>query len=208
MSLFCVFDGHGGDEAAKFCSQALPSVLAEELKRGQDPVHALHNAFCRTDARFTDKIQYERRNRNNTTTSSSYGFGFGSGGGGGTNVESSGTTCVCVLLDAQGRMYCANVGDSRAVVGRRSSDANFLSKGNGFRYTAIPLTNDHKASSAEAVALAASEGGFVANGRIMGQLAVGRALGDVQFKLEGHRVLSCEPEIQQMQLTPEVRCQT
>ena len=40
----------------------------------------------------------------------------------------------CVLL-TENRLYCANIGDSRAVLGRKTSDK---------RFRAIPLTQDHK----------------------------------------------------------------
>ena len=58
---------------------------------------------------------------------------------------------------------------------------------------AIDLTIDRKASDPEEVARIAESGGFVANGRVQGTLAVSRALGDSQLKAPGRRVLIADP---------------
>ncbi|EAY12551.1 protein phosphatase 2C, putative [Trichomonas vaginalis G3] len=47
-SLFGVFDGHGGREAAEFASQQLPKSIAEYLKRGDSPADAYKQAFQKT----------------------------------------------------------------------------------------------------------------------------------------------------------------
>jgi Leucine-rich repeat (LRR) protein/serine/threonine protein phosphatase PrpC len=81
-----------------------------------------------------------------------------------------GTTCVCVLLFAERdekrrRLYLANVGDSRAVLSR-----------NGKAYA---LSVDHTPRNrAEEERVLGIPGGFIANGRVQGKIAVSRSLGD------------------------------
>ena len=86
-------------------------------------------------------------------------------------------------------MYCANVGDSRAVLCR------------GGR--AIDLSRDHKAYSPQEMAIIVDSGGFIVNRRVMGQLAVGRAMGDANMKTGGRAVIPCDPEICACTLTPD-----
>lgn len=59
--------------------------------------------------------------------------------------------------------YAANTGDTRAVISRRG--------------VALDLSYDRKGSDAEEMARVARAGGFVVKGRLMGTLAVSRALG-------------------------------
>ena len=63
----------------------------------------------------------------------------------------------------------ANTADTRAVLSRQG--------------VALDLTIDRKASDPEEIARIAESGGFVANGRVQGTLAVSRALGDAQVRV-------------------------
>lgn len=47
-SLFGIFDGHGGREAAEYASQQLPKAIADHLKRGDSPADAFKAAFTKT----------------------------------------------------------------------------------------------------------------------------------------------------------------
>jgi serine/threonine protein phosphatase PrpC len=107
----------------------------------------------------------------------------------GTNVqlERSGTTGVIVLITPD-HIICANVGDSRAILAR-----------NG---VALPLSFDHKPSNDVEVTRVDKSGGFVRNGRVDGDLAVSRALGDFSYKKnesfssgEKHLRVSAVPDI-------------
>jgi protein phosphatase 2C family protein 2/3 len=81
--------------------------------------------------------------------------------------ELAGTTAVTVLIRDK-QLYCANVGDSRAVacVGG----------------TVDPLSADHKPNNPEESARIARAGGWVEYNRVNGNLALSRALGDFVFK--------------------------
>jgi len=95
--------------------------------------------------------------------------------------DSSGTT-ACVLLrdQASKRLWVANVGDSRAVLCGREG--------------AVALSSDHRADRADEVARIRKAGGFVIHKRVMGELAVSRAIGDMSFKQESALVIAT-PEV-------------
>lgn len=82
--------------------------------------------------------------------------------------EDAGTTAVMVLVTPQW-IVCANAGDSRSV----------FSKGG---HKAVPLSYDHKPDDEEEERRIRSAGGYVAGGRVEGDLAVSRGLGDFRFK--------------------------
>lgn len=82
--------------------------------------------------------------------------------------EDSGTTAVAVMLTPQ-YIICANAGDSRAVYSKQGN-------------CAIPLSYDHKPDDEEEERRIVEAGGFVRVGRVHGDLAVSRGLGDFRFK--------------------------
>jgi serine/threonine protein phosphatase PrpC len=79
----------------------------------------------------------------------------------------SGSTACCVLVTPDW-LVCANAGDSRAVFSRSSR--------------AVPLSFDHKPDDEGEERRIRSAGGYVAGGRVEGDLAVSRGLGDFRFK--------------------------
>ena len=105
--VFGVFDGHGGKEVAGFCKENIQKILQEQepLKK-QNYKEALRLTFLELDAKVK-KEDY---------------------------ADMAGTTS-CVLLVTDDMIYCANAGDSRAV----------LFSGND----AIPLSDDHKPQNAQ-----------------------------------------------------------
>eukprot|EP00732_Lithocolla_globosa_P005719 Lithocolla_globosa_v1_NODE_6129_length_1129_cov_192.183844.p1 type:complete len:321 gc:universal NODE_6129_length_1129_cov_192.183844:149-1111(+) len=142
-SFFGVYDGHGGQNVAKFAGANTHKILAEhpEFKDASYPL-ALQEAFLGTDTAI----------RADPTLSN----------------ESSGCTAVAVLVTPDRRVLCANAGDSRAIL---------VSKG-----VAIPLSFDHKPTNEGESARIVSAGGFVQFGRVNGNLALSRAIGDFEFK--------------------------
>jgi serine/threonine protein phosphatase PrpC len=96
----------------------------------------------------------------------------------------SGCTAVTALLrieDCRRVLYCAGVGDSRAM----------LCKGG----KAVRLTNDHRLSNTEEADRIKAAGGTIIGDRVCGMLAVTRSLGDVDYKFDdiGHPVIA-DPE--------------
>jgi serine/threonine protein phosphatase PrpC len=80
----------------------------------------------------------------------------------------SGTTACVVLLTPEW-VVCANAGDSRSVISRLGNKA-------------VPLSYDHKPDDVEEQRRIRAAGGYVAGGRVEGDLAVSRGLGDFRFK--------------------------
>jgi protein phosphatase PTC1 len=107
--------------------------------------------------------------------------------------QECGTTVAAALIrprDARGNrlLHVANVGDSRVVL----SD-------NG---KAVRLTKDHNLKLTSEVHRVRQEGGVVFNGRVNGQLAVSRALGDHSLKSSG---VSAVPDQMHVVLQPRHR---
>jgi len=83
-------------------------------------------------------------------------------------VGSSGTTAL-IAVALNRTLYVANLGDSRAIAARRGKQ--------------IALTHDHKPNHQDEEKRIRNDGGWVnANGRVMGRLAVSRAMGDLDFQ--------------------------
>ena len=87
-----------------------------------------------------------------------------------TEDEDSGTTASIVLLTPRW-IVCANAGDSRAVYSRSN-------------HRVVALSYDHKPDDEEEERRICDAGGYVSGGRVEGDLAVSRGLGDFRFKDE------------------------
>ncbi len=88
-------------------------------------------------------------------------------------------------------LYVANAGDSRAVLSVKGK--------------AEPLSYDHKPTNAGETARIISAGGFVEFGRVNGNLALSRAIGDFEFKQSAdlpaeEQVVTCNPDLIQRKL--------
>ncbi|KAL9187295.1 hypothetical protein ACHAXT_001398 [Thalassiosira profunda] len=82
--------------------------------------------------------------------------------------EDAGTTAVVVMTTPRW-IACANAGDSRAVYARSGGRA-------------VPLSYDHKPDDEDEERRIREAGGYVSGGRVEGDLAVSRGLGDYRFK--------------------------
>jgi len=103
-----------------------------------------------------------------------------------TNTAGS-TAVVALVSPEQGKLWVAHVGDSRAVL---CSDG-----------TAKALTSDHRTDRVDEVDRIRAAGGFIVFKRVMGELAVTRALGDLDYKADKMMVLPT-PEIYEHFFTP------
>ncbi|KAI1091889.1 PP2C-domain-containing protein [Rostrohypoxylon terebratum] len=81
--------------------------------------------------------------------------------------EVSGCTACCGLITSE-KIFIANAGDSRSVLGVKGR--------------AKPLSFDHKPQNEGEKARITAAGGFVDFGRVNGNLALSRAIGDFEFK--------------------------
>jgi len=101
----------------------------------------------------------------------------------------SGSTVVAALFDGVRSVTIANVGDSRCVLCRKGR--------------AIGLSTDHKPIRPDETARIVDAGGFVFMKRVMGQLAVSRAMGDANFKKDSCKVVVPEPDFYEVVLSAE-----
>ncbi|CAD8067011.1 unnamed protein product [Paramecium primaurelia] len=102
-----------------------------------------------------------------------------------------GATCCLTLLrkeDNKRKCYIANLGDTRAVM-------NIDGK-------AVRMTVDHKGIDPEEQVRVKREGGTIVRGRVMGQLAVTRAFGDLDLKTVG---VSVKPDLKVQEITPQCK---
>lgn len=100
-------------------------------------------------------------------------------------TDPSGCTATTAIF-AKNQIYCANAGDSRTVLGVKG--------------IAKPLSFDHKPQNEGERARICAAGGFVEAGRVNGNLALSRAIGDFEFK----RSASLPPEEQIVTVFPDV----
>ncbi|KAM0753554.1 PP2C-domain-containing protein [Meredithblackwellia eburnea MCA 4105] len=108
--------------------------------------------------------------------------------------DPSGCTAVAALVTPDFKIICANAGDSRSV----------LSVGG----EATAMSYDHKPTNVGENARIVAAGGFVEFGRVNGNLALSRALGDFEFKQNSnldaeHQVVTADPDIIVHEPTPE-----
>mmetsp|Transcript_26754 Transcript_26754/g.62537 ORF Transcript_26754/g.62537 Transcript_26754/m.62537 type:complete len:525 (+) Transcript_26754:143-1717(+) len=97
------------------------------------------------------------------------------------NDDGNSGTTSCVVMITPESIVCANAGDSRAVFARRPLESTGAGSGSGVG-KAIPLSFDHKPDDEEEERRVRCAGGYVAGGRVEGDLAVSRGLGDFRFK--------------------------
>ena len=97
-----------------------------------------------------------------------------------------GTTLVTLIVTSRS-LTVANLGDSRAVLCRSGG--------------AVPLSRDHKPRNADERQRIIDAGGFIADGRVNGDLSLSRALGDFRHKV----VHDLPPSKQPVSSEPEVR---
>ncbi|KAJ2379654.1 Protein phosphatase 2C 2 [Coemansia sp. RSA 2607] len=142
-AFFAVYDGHGGQLAAKFAGAQLHDFIIKDSKYAAgDYEEAIKSGFLAADAHLRATPEM-------------------------TN-DASGCTAVSVLITKDGSIYCGNAGDSRCIIS---------SKGR-----AIALSHDHKPTDETEFVRITSGGGFVEFGRVNGNLALSRAIGDFEFK--------------------------
>lgn len=102
--------------------------------------------------------------------------------------DPSGCTAVAALVTADGKIYVANAGDSRSVISVKGE--------------VKPLSYDHKPTSEVEKERIHGAGGYIEYGRVNGNLALSRALGDFEFK----KNYSLTPEKQIITADPDVTC--
>ncbi|KAJ7095887.1 phosphatase 2C-like domain-containing protein [Mycena belliarum] len=101
--------------------------------------------------------------------------------------DPSGCTAVAALV-TKDKIYVANAGDSRSVISVKGE--------------VKPLSFDHKPSNEVEKTRISGAGGYIEFGRVNGNLALSRALGDFEFK----KNYNMSPEKQIITADPDVTC--
>ena len=107
-----------------------------------------------------------------------------------TQCDNCGSTATVVVVTKQNDkkiIYCANVGDSKCILVKKDKTFNVLTK-------------DHKCFNSEEAERIRSCGGMVFCGRMFGQLALSRAIGDFELKPYG---LLAMPDIERVVVNEE-----
>ena len=159
ISMFNVYDGHGGFECSKFLRGCFHSDFADSIRKGSAIPKAFSDAFEQAE----DKFLTHSRDR-------------------GLSNNSGSVVCSVAITDSE--VFCANLGDSRAVMATENGT--------------ISLSRDLKPSLPEETARIHRCRGFVSSDRVMGRLAVSRAIGDFEFKVpnqDGETMVSAIPEV-------------
>lgn len=166
-SFFAVFDGHGSGRVSKHASVGLWRHLTENDKyiKGNFK-EALEESFLSFDREVNESY----------------------------NAQLAGTTAICILV-VDNVIYCANVGDSRAVA--------------SINCECVPLSLDHKPENPLELKRILDAGGYVFSNRVNGNLALSRAFGDFHYKSNDQlppdqQIVSPYPDIKRIELNDDV----
>ena len=100
VSLYGVFDGHGGSQAAQYCKDHVGKALVNAVEFPNDPKKALKKAILSVDNAYLNEAM--KHNRDDGTT-------------------------LIVTMVTKDTITCANVGDSRAVLVKCDGTTDALS---------------------------------------------------------------------------------
>ncbi|KAJ2489848.1 phosphatase 2C [Coemansia sp. RSA 2050] len=152
QAFMAVFDGHAGRQAAQWCGENFADMFLQiKQEHSSLPVPEIFNlAFIEADRR----LAVDLKTHSGCTAAVAY-----------LQIKDA---VAGEAATRQRILYCANVGDARAVLSRAG--------------TAVRLTYDHKGDDAHECTRISESGGYVFNGRVNGILAVTRALGDSSLK--------------------------
>ena len=109
-------------------------------------------------------------------------------------LDSIGCTANVILIDDMKKLYIANAGDSRCVLGRGGK--------------AFELSKDHKPDDEIELKRIEKAGSVVTDGRVDGNLNLSRALGDLKYKINKSLKpeewpITADPDIKVVDLLPE-----
>lgn len=151
-SLFAVFDGHGGDEVAKFCEKQFGEALKKNpnFLKG-DYKTALEETFMRMDALLVNSAVTDADGKQDYE-----------------ECSAAGCTANVVLITPED-IFVANAGDSRCYLYKEDNKTQ-------------PLSEDHKPDNQLERERITKAGGYVSNGRVCDNLNLSRAIGDMTYK--------------------------
>lgn len=227
VSFFGVFDGHSGDMVSEYCSlcwvdhvkqsESYPGDLSTAMSESFFTMDEFLRDSCRSSEFFkkleTQKKMDERKrakvqdprdihqkvralmqdanNQGSLSTSETYALAESM-----CELEQEainrrahvcgGSTAICATLRGS-KLVVANAGDSRGVLCRENGRV-------------FPLSHDHKPEHKVETDRILRAGGYVKDGRVNGQLALSRAIGDFEFKQNvtmtaQDQAVTCNPDV-------------
>ncbi|KAG5227820.1 protein phosphatase [Salix suchowensis] len=210
-SFFGVYDGHGGQAVAKFCSKYLhEQVLKEESYLSGDLNTSLQKAFLRMDEMMRGQRGWRELARlgdnMETVTGMIEGLMCSPRSGQvnghfddwpdeeGPQSSFDGPNCgstACVAIIRNNQLVVANAGDSRCVISRKGQ--------------AYEMSKDHKPGLEVERERIRNAGGFIVVGRVNGTLNLSRAIGDAEFKQNKklpaeQQIITANPDIKTVEL--------
>lgn len=206
LSVFGVFDGHGGDKISKALSYKLNDSIWKTLEHHTYTKHSFRtvqgllsqlfkDSFIKLDKEFFKTYKY--------------------------STQCGSTAVVCIIVNGK-TIYCCNSGDSRALLSLKPTRASKLhsahsnSTANEKHHHSSVATNlccvknlsfDHKPLHIGELMRINDNGGTVSLGRVNGVLALSRAFGDFQFKrhtYNHHKHKHGIPQEEQVTCEPDV----
>uniref|UniRef100_T1IP45 protein-serine/threonine phosphatase n=1 Tax=Strigamia maritima TaxID=126957 RepID=T1IP45_STRMM len=166
-AFFAVYDGHGGAKVAQYAGNHVhKKIVTHSFYKQGDITEAIKQGFLEVDQ---DMLNDESMKE-----------------------ELAGTTALIVLIK-NGKIYCGNVGDSRAI----ASAGGLVHQ----------LSFDHKPSNEAETKRIIAAGGWVEFNRVNGNLALSRALGDFVFKKNEKKrpeeqIVTAYPDVTVEDVTP------
>lgn len=171
QSFFGVFDGHGGNHASMYLSQALHLNVSECLANmSSELIKACKESNAGVSSPSGDSESMVPSSPIDIMVANALKKVYLMTDADFISQSSHpqhGSTATTALILGK-RLYCANVGDSRTLLCRN--------------FQAVALSQDHKPSREDETKRIRDAGGFIINNRVMGELAVSRAFGDAEFK--------------------------
>jgi len=192
LSLFGVFDGHGGAAVAQVAAERLPKLLRSQPAYGLlDYAGAFREAFASLEDLLRSPAGHRevaRRSRGETPKGMGCTAVVALIVGAGRDTAAKPGACWPQTGSAGSELLVANLGDSRCVLASGSS--------------AIAMSQDHTPNLPHERLRIKRAGGFVnKEGRVNGNLNLSRALGDFFYK----RDRRLKPEEQLISGVPEIR---
>ncbi|KAJ2941133.1 hypothetical protein O0L34_g10368 [Tuta absoluta] len=167
-AFFAVYDGHGGANIAEYAGKHLHKFITARPEYHLGNIEeALKQGFLDLDQAMLEQDMLQEK--------------------------VAGSTAVCVLIK-DNTLYCANVGDSRAIASVRGA--------------VEALSYDHKPNNEEELRRITAGGGWVQLNRVNGNLALSRAFGDYVFKRNyrlapQEQIVTAFPDVQVRQINDD-----
>ncbi|CAD8119499.1 unnamed protein product [Paramecium sonneborni] len=179
VSIFGVFDGHGGREVAQFVEKHfIDEILKNKNFKDQKFEDALKETFLKMDELLMTTDGQKELNLYKANESD----------------ESYAGCTANVALIHKNTLYVANAGDSRSVLCRNNTNYD--------------MSVDHKPDNVEEKSRIERAGGFVSDGRVNGNLNLSRALGDLEYKRDNkfrpnEQLIIALPDVKKVELGPQ-----